>query len=99
MVYLEKKYPKSKWPRGDPVATRNYPNGSVFVGQYRNGSSKVYYPHWGLAVAISAPSPATSQILIVRDPSDHVFFFDKALLAELNSGGKGIIYGQDGVIQ
>ncbi|ODM98576.1 Glutamate-rich protein 6, partial [Orchesella cincta] len=98
-MYLEKKYPKSRWPRGTPVASRNYPNGSVFVSQYASGSSRVFYPHGGLAVIISAPSPATSRVLVVRDPSDHIFFFDKALLADLNSSGKGTIYGDDGVVK
>ncbi|CAL8097253.1 unnamed protein product [Orchesella dallaii] len=98
-MYLEKKYPKSRWPRGTPVASRNYPNGSIFVSQYASGSSRVFYPHGGLALLISAPSPATSRVLVVRDPSDHIFFFDKALLADINSSGKGTIFGDDGVVK
>lgn len=99
MLHLEQKYPKAKWAKGESANRRFYPNGNTFVEQFENGASKVYYPHGGLAIAISAPSPRTSQILIVRDPSDHTFFFDKALIAELNSSGKGVIYGDDGVVK
>lgn len=57
MYYLESKYSNANWGQGDPVATRSYPNGSVFVAQYENGGGRVYYPHGGLAMAISGPSP------------------------------------------
>lgn len=99
MLHLEQKFPKAKWAKGEASNCRFYPNGNTFVEQFKNGASRVYYPHGGLAIAISAPSPRTSQILIVRDPSDQTFFFDKALIAELNSSGKGVIYGEDGVVK
>lgn len=50
-------------------------------------------------MAVSGPSPITSQVLVVRDPSDQMFFFDKALIADLNSSGKGTIYAEDGTVK
>jgi hypothetical protein len=38
-----------------------------------------------------------SRVLVIRDPFDKFYFFNKAVMADLNCNGKGCVVDDDGL--